>query len=145
MNSSKKVKRLNSATSTIVTKELPHYLGPTNLENTHLAWRFSSADLGGPYSCADLSHDKFKQLWDRLRAFETKNVSELRQTGSFHDIPVFRLEKDAQNRLNELKLDDLDEVFSFRMDGTCRLICMKYLNIFSILWWDDNHLVVFCK
>ena len=53
--------------------KVPSYLGPPNLENTHLAWRFSSADLGGPYSCANFSHDKFKQLWNRLRTFETRN------------------------------------------------------------------------
>jgi len=121
-----------------ITKRLP-CLGSPNLENTYLAWRFSNADTGGPFSCAQFSLDDFKQLWERLSAFETKNIEELRNSGSFHNIPLEKFEKEARDRLDQLQLDDLEELYSFRMDGKCRLYCIKYLNIFSVLWWDSKH------
>jgi hypothetical protein len=119
-------------------RKLPSYLGAPTVENKHLTWRFSRADLGGPFSCAHLSCDDLKQLWDKLRTFETKNAAELISTGS-HPIPCCELEKEARDRLMEIHLDDLEEVYSFRMEGACRLFCMRYENMFCVLWWDAKH------
>jgi hypothetical protein len=119
-------------------RKVPNHLGLPNLEDSHLSWRFSKADLAGPYKCHDLNHRDFQQLWERLKAFETKNLTEIRNTGS-HPIPVPEYSKDAKDRLVEIGLDDLEELWSFRMDGTCRLICFREENIFAILWWDPHH------
>lgn len=133
------IKKPIISTNLTTRKKLPSYLGPPNLENRHLAWRFSSADLDGPYSCAKFTYGDFVQLWNRLRAFETKNPDELRRTGSFHIIPIPDFCKEAKDRLMEINLDDLEELYSFRMDGACRLFCMKHENLFCILWWDNDH------
>lgn len=120
-------------------KRLPKYLGRATLENKHMAWRFSRSDNAGPYDCSNLSHEEYKQLWDRLREFETKNPSQLRDTGSFHSIPISEFCKEARDRLMEIQVDDLEELYSFRIDAMCRIYCMKWENILSILWWDKKH------
>jgi len=137
---SKKTKR-------VATPQLPHphkipsYLGPTNLEGQHLAWRFSGADLQDPFGCHALDFAAYQSLWERMRAFEKMNTDELNRTGSYHDISVRLLSKLAKERLASMRLDDVEVVHSFRITGGCRLWCMKFGNIMSVLWWDPNHQV----
>ena len=125
----------------IQTPKIPTYLGYPNLEGRYLSWRLSSADIDGPFSCSQFTPDDFKLLWDRLRAFEKMNVSQFRTANSFHRVPTANITRIAKERLNKLKLDDIDIVYSFRITGTCRLWCMRHENILSVLWWDREHKV----
>lgn len=121
------------------TPKIPHWLGSPNIETQHLAWRFSNADLAGPFHCCDFSLTDFRNMWDRLRAFEGMNYSALKRAKSLHEIPVSQMSKDAKERLKSLELDDIETMYSFHIDGPCRMWCMKHQNIFSILWWDRDH------
>ena len=123
----------------IQTLKIPVYLGFPNLEGRYLSWRFSSADISGPFSCGQFEHNDFVQFWDRLRAFEKMNVSEFRKAKSFHGVPTTNISKKAKTRLEDIGLDDIDIIYSFRIMGLCRLWCMKHENILSVLWWDRNH------
>lgn len=123
----------------ITTPKIPHYLGPPSLENRHVAWRFSNADHDGPFRCDSLSHEEFTSLWERLRAFERMNVAQLRNAQSYHSTPTANLAKNAKDRLEQLRLDDIDTLYSFRITQTCRLWCIKHENIMSVLWWDKSH------
>jgi hypothetical protein len=125
--------------TTPVSSKTPVYLGSPNLEDRHLAWRFSTADLDGDFACGAFDLGDFQDLWNRLRAFEGMNIAKLRDDGSFHDIPTIKLEKSAKERLQQIKLDDVDKLYSFHIKGACRLWCMKYENIFCVLWWDRHH------
>jgi len=97
--------------------------------------------MTGCFSCADLCLEEHKQLWNRLREFEAKNVAQLRDAGSYHPKPTNELGSEYKSRLQEMQLDDIEELYSFRIDGACRLWCIKYENIFSLLWWDKEHKV----
>lgn len=123
----------------LLTPKIPRYLGIPTLEGRHLAWRFSNADLDGPFKCGSFTHDEFTQLWERLRAFEKMNIAQLRRAESFHKIPTPSLSQKAKRRLKEILLDDIDVLYSFHITGPCRLLCMRHENILSILWWDKNH------
>jgi len=123
------------------TAKIPRFLGLPNIENKPLAWRFSNADLGGPYACKDFTHDEFQQLWERLRAFEKMNVAEMRDAGSFHPKPVVEMGREEKERLKEIQLDDIEELYSFRIYGPCRMWCIRRENILLVLWWDRGHVV----
>jgi len=58
-----------------------------------------------------------------------------------HAIGVDRLSKEAQNRLAEIRQDDLDEVFSFHFSGKPRIIGIREMNVIKLLWWDPEHQV----
>ena len=45
----------------------------------------------------------------------------------------------AQKRLIELKMDDIDRVFSLRLQGAVRLYGILEDGIFSLLWYDPDH------
>lgn len=66
------------------------------------------------------------------------NWDEVLDAGS-HFVSVLRLERDAQKRLIELGLDDLDELMSFRCGGKQRVWCVLEGNTMRVLWWDPNH------
>lgn len=58
-----------------------------------------------------------------------------------HAIPIDRLSKEAQQRLAEIKQDDIDEIFSFHFSGKRRIIGIRDMSIVKLLWWDPDHLV----
>jgi hypothetical protein len=106
-----------------------------------LAWRFSSADRGGPFAWSEIEgRAEIAEVIKKLSFFETMTESEIRDQGS-HTIEIDRLSKPARHRLEQIKLDDLDEVMSFRLMGTQRVFCRIDANIMHVLWWDPNHLV----
>jgi len=77
----------------IQTPKIPVYLGSPNLEGRHLSWRFSSADIGGPFSCGQFTHNDFAQFWDRLRALEKMNVAQFKAADSFHGVPTTNISR----------------------------------------------------
>lgn len=137
----KNVPKVPVVVRTPVSQKLPRYLGSFNIENQHMAWRFSNADINGPFTCAQLTHEEHKSLWERLTAFERKNVAELRDFGSYHTIQTRNISSAAKQRLRVLGLDDQEVLHSFHIAGSCRLWCMKHQNLFSVLWWDRDHQV----
>lgn len=58
-----------------------------------------------------------------------------------HAIAIERLSKEAQQRLAEIKQDDIDEIFSFHFSGKRRIIGIRDMSIVKLLWWDPDHLV----
>lgn len=106
-----------------------------------LAWRFSGCDIGGPFAWTGLQHgEPFREVIDRLHQFERMNWEDIIRTGS-HPIQVNKCDKAAQDRLVELKQDDLDELMSFRITGRRRVWCIRDNNIMRVLWWDPEHSV----
>ncbi len=135
---SRKLKQAVLSQNPSVSK-VPKFLGAPNIEGGFIAWRFGTADSGGPYACSNLEHADYQRLWERLRAFEGMNTAQLLDAGSLHPVPQHKLSRAAKDRLKEIRLDDLDGLHSFHITGSCRLWCMKHLNIFCVLWWDRNH------
>lgn len=106
-----------------------------------LVWRFSTADRGGPFAWPTLDKAAvYKTVSERLHQFETMTDLAIAQSGS-HAVEISSLSKEARDRLTEIKLDDLDELFSFRIDGPKRVWCRPLGSMMLVLWWDPDHLV----
>lgn len=104
-------------------------------------WSFSIIDKDGAFGwhlCQN--HDKYLEILSKKGQFEINNLSQLAYQGS-HSVPVSSLAKKAQDRLSELKLDDTDNLFSFRLTGTNRIWCVQHDKIMRVLWWDPDHQV----
>ena len=94
------------------------------------AWQFHRRDRDHDvWGWDKLSHQEFCAIVHELLAnFETMTWAEiLRATGDkrmgnlHHNVSVARCSKAAQQRLMELKADDLDEIFSLRINNMHRL------------------------
>ena len=117
-----------------------HVPDPELSDGHPLAWRFSGADRGGPFAWTIVQDDKFREVVEKLYAFEGKAWNEITQGGS-HPIAVASLCKEARDRLIEIERDDLDELMSLRLTGPNRVWCIRSGHIMRVFWWDAEHQV----
>lgn len=104
-------------------------------------WRFSAADKDGPFAWSRLSDPAvYKSVSERLHQFETMDELSIGRSGS-HAVDVGSLCKEAKDRLAKIELDDIDELFSFRIDGPTRVWCRPLQGVMLVLWWDPEHQV----
>jgi hypothetical protein len=105
------------------------------------------------FSRCDNEHERWKvgateidfKIFEKLKDFEKMTWNDIYQTSggrssgtNNHKIRVDKLVKEAQKRLQELKIET-DEVFSLRLNGKLRLFGLLENGVFKILWRDDNH------
>jgi hypothetical protein len=106
---------------------------------TQISWRFSSADRGGPFAWHAIEEPgHYREIMEKLHQFETMEEQVIRRQGS-HPVELESLCKEARDRLTELRLDDLDELMSFRIDGRGRVWCRMVQGMMVILWHDPGH------
>ena len=105
-------------------------------------WSFSLVDCYGPWGFHDICRNELHDLvMNGFKHKEGVNWAELKSNGGCHNVAKYKLVKQAQQRLTEIKLDDLDELFSMRFTGKKRIWGIRDGNIFKILWWDPEHKV----
>jgi hypothetical protein len=116
------------------------------------SWKLSRLDLehAGSWSW-DVTGSDLREIVQFLQQMERLTWSEIRaqttggRTGhrKHHSIEAERLCPEAQRRLRDLRLDDLDELFRFRLSGRRRLwgAINGQDGAFYALWWDPDHQV----
>ena len=78
--------------------------------------------------------------WNEIRAQMTGSKSGSHR--KHHFMPVGSLCDEAQRRLQELRLDDFDEMFRFRLGNFPRLWgIFDHKGVFYPVWWDADHQV----
>lgn len=88
-----------------------------------------------------MSAAEARDVLEKLRSYESMTWGEIEGRAS-HVIGVESLNKKAIKRLEELKLDDVDSVFSFRVTGKKRVIGLRLAGPqLHLLWWDPRHQV----
>jgi hypothetical protein len=104
-----------------------------------------TADLGG--LCALDGHDIDVTL-KQLGGFESMTWDEVLSASggrgqkggnNHHAIAYDGLTKQAKIRLAEIKMDDIEEVFSLRFSGKLRLYGIRSLRVCRLLWIDPWH------
>ncbi|MGR8935065.1 MAG: hypothetical protein ACU837_11845 [Gammaproteobacteria bacterium] len=110
----------------------------TNIDNKP-SWRFSTVDKNGPFAWPTGKPEEL-EIVGKLHSFDSMTWSDI-EGADHHSISISKLSKEAQKRLQEIKQDDIDEFFSFRMQGKPRIICIRDRNIAKLLWFDPNHQV----
>lgn len=78
------------------------------------------------------------EIRDKLRNFESMTWGEIMGRES-HLVPTKSLCKKAIERLAELNLDELEELFSLRLSGRERVWGVLEHNVLTLLWWDPDH------
>jgi hypothetical protein len=123
------------------------------LDEQHPVWRTSLLDRehAGSWSWAitdatllkivDLLSEMERLTWREIRQQQTGG----RRRGAKHKpIPRDHLCKEAQDRLEELELDDFEELFRFRTGNMERLwgvLSNENPRVFYPIWWDADHRV----
>jgi hypothetical protein len=80
------------------------------------------------------------EVVQRLRAFESVTWAEIEGRQN-HAVEVSSLIPAAQNRLVEIGQDDVDTLFSLRINGPSRVWGIRAQHVLKLLWWDPNHAI----
>lgn len=123
----------------------------SSANGSHPAWRLSFLDLdhaGGwswQVSPVDLREIiGFLSEMERLTWTEVHAQITSSKRGSHrkhHPMPIGQLCTEAQQRLQELQLDDFDDLFRFRLGNKRRLWGILDEDMFYPVWWDSEHKV----
>lgn len=90
----------------------------------------------------------FEKIYPKLKDLESNTWDEIRQQthkskgkmkSNNHLVQVGSLCEKARTRLVDLKLDDNDELYSLRLEGTVRIYGIRKENYLDIIWVDLNH------
>jgi len=114
---------------------------PSSFLSEHPKWQIGRFDSEGPWGTANLDEQTLLEIvFKKLKSYESMTWGEIdSDRKKNHSVEVGALTKNARDRLIVLKLDDLDELFRFRLGGTERVWGIRTEDVFRILWWDPNH------
>jgi hypothetical protein len=131
-------------------KDVKIKASPESTDKQTPAWQFHKGDREhAEWGWDKLSHQQFfSVVHEQLAQFETMTWAEIFQAvgdkdsgNKHHNVSVENCCKDAQKRLEELKADDLDEIFSLRLSNKYRLWGVKDGRVLRFIWDDQNHTV----
>jgi hypothetical protein len=109
-------------------------------QTERLSWRLSMLDMGGGcLSWKECGRAKLEEIHQKLCHHEKMSLKEFYARRGTNKIPVYKLKKVARDRLDQLKLDDIEELFEIRLSGKGRIWGTMTGPIFNLLWWDPNH------
>lgn len=100
-------------------------------------------EMVDPFGWHVLDEGTLRQVHSKLSDFERSTWNDIFVKGRHHhhSVPVARFCAEARRRLQALRLDDLDELHRLRLMGKQRVWGIFAEGIFTLLWWDPEHLV----
>ena len=116
------------------------HVEPRSHDSDLISWHLSTFDHEGPWGSHQFDRTTFKALLlDKVKWFESMTWRDVKKGGDSHSVAIEKLIKPAQDRLQELKLDDIDELFSLRCTGKQRIWGIETGAVLRLLWWDPDH------
>ncbi len=114
-------------------------LSPVNPNNKRFSWNMKSADLDGKYGWSRVEMGSlFREIIPKLQNYGTMTWEEIEGKES-HFVDLDNCSKDAQERLKEIELVSLEQLFSLRIGSRKRIWGWRQKLIFHVLWWDPEH------
>ncbi len=107
-------------------------------DSNSVVLKYDQMDMDGPWGWRQFEIAKIQWLLMKLSDLHKLNWQELTSQGS-HLVDIVKLVPKAQKRLEELKKDDLDQLYSLRTTGRHRIWGIKESSILWLLWWDPEH------
>jgi hypothetical protein len=86
-----------------------------------------------------------KKILPKLKSFESQTWEEIEKEthhkgkSKHHTVDVKDICRDAQKRLEELKCNDIEQLFSLRLEGDFRIWGIRKTNCLQIIWVDPKH------
>ena len=112
-------------------------------------WQLSQIDFEGPWGWGDMGRDVLlDEIHRKLSNFESMTWGEIlaatggrRSGNNSHFVSIEDLCREARQRLEELRRNDLDELFSLRLTGRGRVWGVRIGRVLQVLWYDRDHQV----
>lgn len=142
------VDRIVSEQSSVVLKKEAVSLPIQSRMSRKMAWTSEKKDIVGRWSWGQL---RFwgKSLWKKelhpfLKGYETKRWSDIEREKAgkdhrFKSYDTYSIADEAQKRLLDIGLDDMDRICRFRLGNKPRIYGFLCQHVFFVLWWDPDH------
>lgn len=135
------------ANSRAVSKEVRADIDVHNFAAKHPVWQLGRIDDEGKWGWKNIGKERWAdKVLPKLKNLESMTWAEIekaaggrRSGNNSHPVQVSELSKKARERLNDLYMDDLDELFSLRLQGEHRIYGKRIGNTLQIIWFDFNH------
>ncbi len=114
---------------------------PANPRARHPVWAFRIVDLGGPWCWGVIQGPVLAEVLARFRDYESMTWEQIDGPTGSHGVEPWKLSREAQSRLTEIRQDDASELFSLRITGRRRVWGILDEHVLRILWWDPEHQV----
>lgn len=118
---------------------------PDEFYSKYPVWQFQKCDVEHPKWSITNCDDLHTKVIDKLVSFERMKWSDIITTTSGrksntrnHFIEIRECCKDAQKRAGELKIFE-DSMLSIALGSKLRLFGIMNDNVFSIVWYDEDH------
>ncbi|MBK8980500.1 MAG: hypothetical protein IPM29_31750 [Planctomycetes bacterium] len=106
------------------------------------SWNVQLLDHEGPFGWSHLKkRDVLGTILGKLSHFERMTWAEIQQGAGCHNVKLShpKFASEAHRRLREIGQDDIDELFSLRLNGKSRVWGILFGSVLRILWWDPEH------
>ena len=114
---------------------------PRSVNNERFRWNITNADFEGEYGLDKIEKDTLlKEVIPALHQYENMTWGEIEGKKS-HFVDLDKCSGEAQKRLKEIGLDDLEQLFSLRIGSKKRILGRRQGAVFYVLWWDPKHQV----
>jgi hypothetical protein len=107
-------------------------------DSSRPVWLLGVLDMEGRWGWSRINRGLFETVHERLRNFETMTWTAIQQ-GDSHFVPCSDIIKDARDRLAEIEQDDIDDLFSLRVQGRIRVWGIRDGAALKLLWLDPEH------
>lgn len=101
-------------------------------------WILGTIDLESKWSWNIEKELFLTDIFPKIKYFETMTWNEILNRNN-HEVELTRIIRDAQQRLEELRLEDTDKLVSLRLSNKQRIWGILINNTMKVLWWDPNH------
>lgn len=142
MAKSKKTKQVRQREQPTEKKQARQEVDPGQVSKMNPVWSIRLFDVVGPWGRELIENGGhlWEAIFPKLRNYESMTWGEIERDRQYnHAVKVEKLDKSAQKRLSELKLDDHAELFRLRLNGTQRVWGIRSWNMLQLLWWDPDH------
>ena len=97
--------------------------------------------MSDPFGWHEITKAKVQDIRVRLSSFESMTWNQILVEGKtrHHSIEVWKLCKEAQERLRIIGLGDAEEVVSLGLSGRERIWGIRQGVALLVLWWDPEH------
>lgn len=122
-------------------KEARHVDVP-DYEASTVQWCFELFDHATDWRDGNGPHIAFCEIGDQFKSYSRLTWAEIRANAHRdHPLACDVLCKRARDRLAELRLDDVDELWRFRFAAKRRVWGIRDGRVMKVLWWDPDHQV----
>lgn len=127
-------------------KEVRLGADPASYDTKKIAWQIRLFDEEGPWGLEALKPHWWTKIFPKLRNLESMTWAEIKRASggrtrgnNSHNVAVSDLITKAQDRLCELGQEDVDELFSLRLQGKHRIYGIKDGRVLKAIWFDPDH------